>query len=231
MSFSTAIVGLVCWLASSTAVLAQMADFKLSKADDKSFVVAVPLVIVGSEAGLHLEANLWNEAAIAIEYLNAPRTEEYSDKQMEEDNVSLESQAWEVAALLSRYSNPESMGGFYWTLGAGYRSTSVIWRKEPQNMFGLRGTEVFDDSGRLNHELQGTGMTGHGRLGYRYVPETWPVSVGGFFGFRHYEARFKDSEESSANAEVVSTSDQDKQQLRRANMTKPELALEVGMIF
>jgi hypothetical protein len=222
------IVSLILGLWSS-ALWAQFAEMRVAKGEDKSFLVSVPMILVGGEMGIHTEFNLWNEATIGLEYLRAGNNEEYSKKQMAEENKSRISGAWEVQMVLSRFSEPESMGGWFWSLGAGYRTMNVDWRKQPEETYTLTGDEVYDDDGRINHKLVGTGAAAHGRLGYRYVAASWPVAVGGYFGMRHYESNFKDVE--SEDSAVTPSQDIDREQLRRAYMTRPELAIELGMAF
>jgi hypothetical protein len=108
----------------------------------------------------------------------------------------------------------------------------VVWKKPPGEGYSLESSEQIDESGRMTHRMVGTGMTGHGRIGYRYVGESFPFIAGTFFGIRHFESKFEDKE-ARASDETPSTAstDDDRIQMKRTFMTRPELALELGLAF
>lgn len=209
----------------NTIALAQMV---MRKSSARDFGITVPMTVIGNELGGKLEMNLNSEAVLGIEGIYVGKGEEFSEEEQKEKRVSLSSQGYEAAALISRFSDPTNMAGFYWTLGAGYRQLLSTWSRPPEtSALGLNNNYEKDEDGRVRTTMLVTGHTIRGRLGYRFVPESWPLLIGAYFGIRHYENKYKDIED-AANPP---TTEEEKLQLRRLIMTRPEGGIDIGVVF
>jgi len=211
----------------TAAVISPVAMANEEKLIYRNVHVTTPVSIVGSEAGVRLEYNLWGEGSVAGEFIYAPASQEYSKAEMTEKNLSLTTQGYEGAITVARFSQPFQMTGFFWSLTAGYRQLKAEWRHTPENLYDLKQRRLVDDEGQLTHKMRVSGTTGRGRLGYRYPFAAWPLVIGGYFGFRHYENKFTD-EDSEGNPK---TSEEERLQLKRLVMTRPEAGIELGFSF
>lgn len=210
----------------STLATAQIAEFKMQKSEHLMHVI-IPAVVVGNEFGARLEFNLAGEASIALDYIHIPEGQELSEERMKEEHASLINTGREIAVTMTRFSRGDEMGGFYYSLGGGYRTLDTVWKKQPDSQYGISSQELIDEDGNFTHKLQGTGATARGRLGYRYVGESWPLLAGCFLGIRHYESKFEDRK----SKEAVATTPEEKEELRRIFMSKPEIGVEFGFSF
>ena len=133
-----------------------------------------------------------------------------------------------------------TMSGVYWSLGVGYREQQGTWIVEPEENdkqidFGL----VDEDTGKLHHEVKISGMTGHGRLGYRYIGNQYPFVAGLYAGARHWQSSVEDNSEDAVSNEeqlteneyTVAMTEKEKSRLKRRFMTRPELGVEFGWAF
>jgi hypothetical protein len=128
--------------------------------------------------------------------------------------------------VYSRYTDEHLMGGWFFSLGAGYRQMEIDWRTTPEVDdpgigYGMRG-----EDGTTTHTAIGKGYTGHLRGGYRYVPDEWPVALGLHFGVRHYQVGFEDSDNTETPLSV-----RQQQQLKRRFMSRIEPGIEFGVSF
>jgi len=190
--------------------------------------VSVPLINFGREVAAHVEANVLGNAGISIEYIKVNPGEEFSDKESKEKGISLNTSGWEVGLAVARYSKPQPMAGFYWLLGAGYRSLNAELKKQRDESYVLATDERMEDEGWVAYDMEATGMTGRGRLGYRYIGESVPFIVGGFFGIRHFASEFSDGN-SGVRPEDSPVTPDEKKAFSRLMMSKMMLGVEVGM--
>jgi len=218
---------------------------KKSAAGGESFAVKSPSssksgrsVLVGfvasgfSENLAHFEYNIANEIGLGLEVGFMTPHERMSDKEVDEKGESFVTRGNEVLLTVSNYSRPSALGGFYWTLGAGYQSSKTSWKKKPETKESGERTALVDSSGRYNHELEAKGATGHGRVGYRFVAETWPFAIGGFLGVKHFQGAYSDSEQEGEDGySLAPTNSTEQKTAQRRNMTSAGLGLEVGLAF
>jgi len=193
----------------------------------RSVLVSAPVEILAKEAAARFEFNMNGQASFATEFIYVSEGEEYTDRAIEEKNVSLVTKGFEIAIHISRFSRSMTMSGLFWTLGLGYRKLDAVWKHEPGDEYSIVNQSDLDEDGRMTHQLRASGMTGHGRVGYRYIGESFPFVVGAYFGLRHYESKFED-EDIKDNPE---TSEHDRDKLKYLLMTRPEGAIEVGISF
>lgn len=127
------------------------------------------------------------------------------------------------------------MGGFFWTLGAGYRRWGAEWKKQPDPKESLR-LGLVDEKGYLHHRVEGKGVTGHGRVGYRYVASEWPLAIGAHFGLRHMNSQVKDvnvseEEEQKLSLQYSKLSDDERNSLKHQMMTTADFTVDFGFVF
>ncbi|MEY4630213.1 MAG: hypothetical protein RIQ81_333 [Pseudomonadota bacterium] len=198
-------------------------------AGSRSFILTIPIITLTRDAAFRGEYNL-KGATIAVEGATMMEAEEYTEDKMAETGDSMISKGGHVSVLLSRYSQPSNMSGWFWTLGAGVRDMKGTWKTNPSALALSSGMALItDDAGKVIHEYTARGLTAHARTGYRWVAQSIPLSIGGGLGLRHFDARFEDKAELSPEASAMS--DEDKATLRRRYMTRLEPAIEFGLAF
>jgi len=196
----------------------------------RSFSLSLPIVALSREAVARAEYNVGAQASVALEGTIIGQGEDFNDREIEENHGdSLTTKGYEVAVYMTRYTNPEMLAGFYWGLGAGYRRVEAAWSQTPDQNYTLTERDHLNDDGRMNHELRGEGITGHGRVGYRYVAESFPLVVGAYVGVRHWQNKFDDRE--SESDQYSPTADRDRNNLKYRYMSSFEPGIELGMAF
>lgn len=192
--------------------------------------LALTIPIIAPESTASLELNLKGLGVLSLEG-SFKRESELLDKEEQEavPTASLISYDHQWRFLFSRYSNPMRMSGMFWTMGVGYRTTDVRWRKGLEDGDATFLAAYLDEQNTVYHEARLSGMTGHLRLGYRYVGESVPFIVGGYIGIRHFQSGVKDSKPEDLDIAPLSTNESN--DLRRRFMTSLEPALSVGWAF
>lgn len=242
MTFTGAIALPLAALAGATPALAQgkgspfggMSVEPADKDEFRSFILSTPIANFNGETIVHMELNLAGNATLALEGIMKRAFEEVDEKEMEETGESRSSKAKGGALILSRYSRPMSMAGFYWSIGAGYRQEDVTWsvRPDEQDPDASQSFGLVDEKGNLHHDARLSGMTGNFRGGYRYVGKDFPFLGGIYLGARHFQAGVEDNEvKRDEPVRVASMTDREKERLRRKYSTRPEFGLEVGFRF
>lgn len=174
-----------------------------------------------------VEFNLKGHGGLALELSIEREIETFSKEEREERNQdSMMAKGQQVAALYSQYSNPKSMSGGFWTLGAGYRRVEADWLHTPDQGQATTGLNL-DADGKLTHEMEASGATGHARVGYRYVGESVPFLAGIYVGLRHFQSTFKDKNSDGASP----TNEDDLVSFQRRMATKLEAGLDIGFAF
>lgn len=206
------------------------------KASDRDFLVSFPIVAERPQLRLHLEFNAWNEAGIALEGGLIGETEELDAKEIDETGNSLKIKGAQASLLISRYSEPTRLGGFFWTLGGGYRQFSAEWKTRPETGSNEPALASPDSEGYLHHRVVGSGVMGQARVGYRYVAAEWPVAIGAHIGMRHTNTTVKDvdvedEEEQELKLQYSPTNDREKKNLKHRMMTQPDFTIDFGVIF
>lgn len=191
-----------------------------------------------------LELNLAGQAALAIEGGIQREGKDIDDEQTKETGEALQSRGYGGSLMISRYSDGMRMAGFYWTLGAGYREVEARWSviaegQDPQVDWSL--VDYQDNKvGRLHHDAMLKGTTGTIRLGYRYMGEEIPLSIGAFIGARHFQAGVTDAQQKpgdpsrwgdESGVQYAPLTDREKERLRRRYTTKFEPGIEIGFAF
>lgn len=214
-----------------TALSLVWANLALADDDYRSSSFTLQALGYGRESMLSGEFNLGGKASVTFEGTYIRKGEDLGDREIEETNGdSLVSMGREFAVLFSRYTNPQSMSGFHWTLGTGYRTMSVAWNRHPkeyENTMFLR----MSPEGRAEQEFTLQGVTGHGRLGYRFMSDSFPVTLGIYLGIRHYQATVRDSFENSGETTENRTHEDVRSGLQHRYMTSMEPGLTFGMVL
>lgn len=230
-----AVAAFVIVLSGSNAIAAPIGKGSSSssgKSGGRDWLVTLPLFAGGA---LHAEYNAGRTMGLALEYSAIAAVEELLPEEVTETGNSLAIDGVQVSALLSRYSDERNMGGFFWTLGAGYRVWNAEWKKRPGDKEVTR-LNLIDQEGYLHHRVQGKGVTGHGRLGYRYVANEWPLAIGIHLGLRHTNSQVSDIEvpEKEQQEMQITYSDiteKERKQLRHRMMTRGDISLDFGFVF
>ncbi len=192
----------------------------------KSVNLSLPIVSFDREAVTKFEYNLKGNGALGIELNTRSEAEVYSKSEIKEKNGdSLMMKSTELALMYSRYGNPKMMSGGFWGLGLGYRQMQIDWQETPGISQEGQVASLSGDN-RLDHELTGSGMTAHARIGYRYVAESLPLSVGAYVGLRHFQNKLKDKD-----AEATQLDAEQLKSLERRFMSQLEPGIELGLAF
>jgi len=221
---------------SSVAIGAPLGKSSSSSSSGKSggrdWLISLPLMAGGS---LHGEYNVAGSMGLAMEYSAIAAVEELLPEEVQETGNSLAIDGVQVSLLMSRYTDERNMGGFFWTLGAGYRVWNAEWKKRPGDKELLR-MGLVDQEGYLHHRVQGKGATGHGRLGYRYVASEWPLSIGAHIGIRHMNSQVSDvevpeQEQQEMQLTYSEITEKERKQLKHRMMTRADISLDLGFVF
>jgi hypothetical protein len=202
------------------------------KSGGRDWLLTLPLFAGGA---LHAEYNAGGVMGLALEYSAIAAVEELMDEEILETGNSLAIDGVQVSALMSRYSDERNMGGFFWTLGAGYRVWNAEWKKRPGEKEVTR-LGLVDEEGYLHHRVQGKGVTGHGRFGYRYVANEWPLAVGAHLGLRHMNSQVTDAEvdvkeEQELDLSYSEVTEKERKHLKHRMMTRADISLDFGFVF
>ena len=202
------------------------------KSNGRDWLISLPLMAGGA---LHGEYNAGGSMGLALEYSAIGAVEELLPEEVQETGNSLAIDGVQVSLLMSRYSDERNMGGFFWTLGAGYRVWNAEWKKRPGEKEYTR-LGLVDDNGYLHHRVQGKGATGHGRLGYRYVANEWPLAIGAHVGLRHMNSQVEDvdvtdQEQQELGLTYSDITEKERKQLKHRMMTRADISLDFGFVF
>lgn len=241
--FYVSLTGLTfCLLSVSTVSLAAGKKMGMStsssggKETDRDFLISIPVVADSTQARIHLEYNVEKTFGLALEAAALGETEMLTKSEIDKTGDSLKVKGSQVSLLFTRYSEPTRLGGFFFALGGGYRQYTADWKKKPDEKTTALQLESADDNGYLHHRIQGSGATGHARVGYRWVAAEWPVSVGGHLGIRHVSSNVKDVEvdqekQKELNLHYSASNEVERKTLKNKVMTSPDLAIELGVVF
>ena len=200
-----------------------------SSGGSRSFLLVVPVVPLTREAAFRAEVNL-SSASISVESAMMGAAEEYPLEKLLLTGDSMISDGRQIALMLSRYGNQGNMSGWFWTLGAGMRTTNGTWKTSPSPLGLKMGLSlVNDENGKIMHRYTATGATGHARWGYRWVSQSIPLTIGGHLGVRHFDGKFNDVQPMDADYSPLAIDE--KALLRRRYMTHLEPAIEFGLAF
>ena len=207
-----------------------------ASSSSKDYLLSMPIVAETPQIRPHIEINISNEFTLALEGGLLAETEQLSKEELMETGNSLKVKGAQATLLLSRYSEPERMAGFFWSLGGGYRKFTADWKKQPGDNTTQTQLASINEDGYLRHRVNGTGTTAHFRLGYRYVADSWPVAIGGHVGFRHMNsslenAKISDSEKNETQLTHSPLSETEEKSVKHRMMTTPDLAVEIGLIL
>lgn len=230
---ATTFVLLTC---GATAIAAPVGKSSSSSGGGKSasrdWLFTLPLFYGGAIRG---EYNAGGSVGLALEYAAIGAVEELLPDEVQETGNSLAIDGVQVSALMSRYSDERNMGGFFWTLGAGYRVWTAEWKKRPGEKEFTR-LSLVDQDGYLHHRVQGKGATGHGRFGYRYVANEWPLAVGAHIGIRHMNSQVVDvevpeKEQQELDLTYSEITEKERIHLKHKMMTRADISVDFGFVF
>ena len=199
------------------------------------FTIAVPLISLTSESAGRIELNLGMRAALAIEASYIHEHDRIHEDVTEETGETMYVNSGRSASMhIARFSQPNRLAGFYWSLGAGFQTVDVAWtvpadEEDPEIDFAL-----LPDDGMMNHRAILSGVTGHGRVGYRYVADDYPFMAGIYLGFRHFQSGVEDyheAKEEEADEGVSNLTDYEKERLKRKFKTAFTPSLTMGFAF
>ena len=210
------------------------------RSSGNDFALSLPLSLYG-ESVVRLEANLGHQASLALEGTIKRQDEDISEKEAEKSYESLVTNAKGALLLISRYSEPTRLAGFYWALGLGFRTMNADWQVQPDPSdkkadLSLTNRAEDADVDIFHHRATMHGTTGHLRGGYRYVAQELPLMFGAYIGIRHFQASIKDDqvddgEAANQNDRYATMTERERERLKRRYMTTLEPALELGFIF
>ena len=182
------------------------------------FLFSLPIASVGGEAIFKGEYNL-GLGGLGIELFRIER-DDFSEREKKDRNgESLFVQGSEVAAYYISYGNEKKMSGGYWLLGVGFRRLETDWLEENLTVKNM------DD---LKYSVVASGGTFRGRIGYRYVADSFPFAMGIYIGIRHFQNEVVDH---SSTSEKASIDESEAAGLQRRFTSSLEPGLEFGMVF
>ena len=212
------------------------AEMALANEAGRTAHFSLPIVSLGRGLTAHAELNLGMKAGVALEANFQSPGEYLSDEEVDDTGHSLMAGGRGFSILFSRYSDPMYMGGWYYGVGIGHRTMEADYVTSPDDTDTQVDWSLVDADGRTRFQAKMTGVTGHARAGYRYVGKEWPLLVGAYFGFRHFQMGISDtefgaSEDSPAVDSQSPLTDREVERLRRLFTTSVESGLEIGFAF
>lgn len=141
-----------------------------------------------------LEYNLQMMATLGIEGIYIPSEERLSDKEVLETKNSLGYNTHQYRVMLSRYTDPAKMAGLYWSLGAGYRQSKIDWIEDYKSDSEV-DLSLVDENNKVRRDILLKGVTGHFRVGFRYVGDEYPIVVGASVGVNHFQSGIAKAED------------------------------------
>ncbi len=233
---STALAALV--FGSATPALAQRGGMAAESGGKsggyRMFGLSLPVVTFSGDTTINAQFNLAGHATLAIEGMMKGKSEEATAKSEKAAGESRLAKGRGGAIIISRYSEPASMSGFHWGLGAGYREEEIKWRVQPNQADPAVNYTLVDSENKLSHDAELRGATGHARAGYRYAATSVPFIIGAYLGLRHYQpgitdGKAKASADSAATTAPMTTAE--KNRLGRISATRAEGGVEIGFVF
>ncbi len=198
---------------------------------EKSFVLSSPVVNLAQETIGHLEMNLGNVAAIAVEGAIKDTREDVSGSIHDDTGESRRASGKAGAFFLSHYLHGASMGSFYGGVGLGFREESVRWRVAPDETDRRVNLALAGSDHKLHHDAEVRGPTGQLRLGYRYVAHETPLLLGAYVGGRYFQGVASDASSDKTDLLDAPMTDGEKSTLEKQYQTRPEAGLEIGLSF
>lgn len=221
---------LIRWVAgvSGGVLAAGVAGTPVSLAEARSVVVTAPLLQVGPEGRARVEANVGGWYGLALEG-SFVRDEGVPN----DDGDVLSRRGGEVAVYLSRYSTPSKISGFYWGLGFGWRQMAAQWVKGPAKDTPQDALALMDpETEKITYEVEAQGWSAHGRIGYRYVPDSFPGALGIFVGMRHFQNKLSGpSVEGAEDGQTAILGRREQRSLQRRLVNGLEPGIELGVAF
>lgn len=232
-----AITSLGLILASQTALgaAAKKSASSSSSKGGHDWLFSLPIIADRPQLRIHAEYNASRSLGLALEAGIISSIEELSDEEIALTGNSLQINGLQASILMSRYSDEPNMAGFFWSLGAGYRRWGAEWKKQVTAKESLR-LNFVDENGFLHHRVEGKGVTGHARVGYRYVASEWPLAFGAHIGIRHMNSQVTDVEVSEADQaklklQYSDLSPEERSSLKNRMMTTPDITIDFGFAF
>ena len=207
------------------------AELAQARSSAKNMAFSLPLVSSDRGATGHAEYNLGGQASLAVELAYVAKGEDLTETEIDEIGGSRITHGREVAIFVSRYTDGARMSGFFWSLGAGYRQVDGSWVVAPDRNDPDVDLTLVDEQEMLRHELTMAGVTGHGRVGYTYVADQWPLLVGAYLGVRHFQVGVQDREVQGQDRQVSPLTDHERARLRRDYMTALAPGVSIGLTF
>ncbi|MBP9708096.1 MAG: hypothetical protein KBD78_10645 [Oligoflexales bacterium] len=182
-------------------ILAQQ-NMQVAQTDYRQFIFSLPFyagaaaferegVNVGAGA---MEYNLQMMATLGLEGIYVPSEERLSDKEVLETKNSMGYNTHQYRVMLSRYTDPAKMAGLYWSLGAGYRQSKIDWVEDYKSDSDV-DLSLVDENNKVRRDILLKGVTGHFRVGFRYVGDEYPIVVGASVGVNHFQSGIAKSED------------------------------------
>lgn len=202
-----------------------------SAAEQRSWLLTLPIVSFGREQVIATDFNLGNEASVAVQGNFLAKGQDLYSRELEQDPTrSLISQGQELSFMFQRFSNPAELSGFHWGLGAGYRQVSAEWIKEPWLEKNSKAPET-DLNGKVHHHLNLSGTTVSGRLGYRYVADSLGFAAGIYLKLRHFQNHIADQKLTEREHYETDIAYHDRISLKRRMMSTLLPGIEFGWAF
>jgi hypothetical protein len=195
-------------------------------ADEKTFLVTLPVVTIGREGSLHAEFSLKEKGTLGLDWaewggLFGTREELTSRERAENPGQSLVTEGRDMSLEFARYTDPYNMSGFYWGLGVGYRMMRLDWSE----------TLISEDgSTRSRYYAYASGPAVNGRLGYRFVGDSVGVVLGSFVGLKYFLSDITDkSSEDTRTYSFIDTKTRSRLQNKIATLLK--IGIDIGWAF
>ena len=179
------------------------------------------------------EYNLNARASVSLELATGGVRQDLRSYELERNPNDILSTRYQGGRILfSRYSEPETMGGFFWTLGAGYRIMQLDCTRTPLEEENKAAFQL-NSTGQSVEQYKMSGSTGHGRFGYRYTAQSMPLIAGIHIGIQHFQGKIIEvnNPEITAEQPVDKAHREVESALERRWMTMLDIALETGFTF
>lgn len=231
--YKAVLVGAICFPLTSLNVFAESRSS--GQGAGKNFLISLPLVTAGHEGAVRAELNLANRGAVALDWAEwgsgAERRQDLSPQDIKaHPKDAFLTEGRDMTVMMSKYNNPGNMSGFHWGLGLGYRAMQAELRKTPS--LQSQGDAVLLNDGQVLNNIDISGPTVSGRVGYRHVGEEVGFSIGTFLGVKHFQNKISNAKQDS-NKDIAFSpiSEKDSDALSARLTTAIKIGVEIGWAF
>lgn len=212
--------------------LAHSQEISLSapSSSKSTFILGVPWYAYSNQIGARVEYEAFPSGGIGITYLNqGKKSVEVPGNTGDELEKRYDYAGAELAIDLSRYSNPNSLSGFFWTFSLGYKDLDLTaGYSSPSQHASMANTGyLVGNDGLLSFEQKLKGPTGAFKLGYRHCFDALGFMIGAHAGGQYFDLEVEDK----ATNDIGTLSNEEKDKIKSYFQTTTFAALEIAFVI